>query len=74
MSTLLVASLYNLGTDRIHNAVSKNLVYFYALSHCRGCVFIELLPSNGCLYQSSCHHIINETEQNIETMDINHVT
>jgi hypothetical protein len=26
MSTLLVASLYNLGTDRIENAVSKNLL------------------------------------------------
>jgi hypothetical protein len=52
LSTRLVPSLYNLGTDRIENTASKS-----SYIRCCGNVFMESLPSNGSLRQSSCHGI-----------------
>jgi hypothetical protein len=51
LSTRPVFSLYNLGAGRIENARIR----------CCGNVFIELLPSNGWLLQSSCHSIFTVT-------------
>jgi hypothetical protein len=45
----LLSSLYRFGMHYIENTISKDSVCI----RCRGYVFIELLPSNGCLHQSS---------------------
>jgi hypothetical protein len=47
----LVSSLYSLGMDSIEYTTITVLLWLHI--HCRGCVCIELLPSTGCLLQSS---------------------
>jgi hypothetical protein len=51
-----VSQLYSLGKDSIENIVPNSLFYCCARTVAAH-VFIESLPSNGCLHQSSCHNM-----------------
>jgi hypothetical protein len=43
----LECSLYNIGTDRIENTITKNASIVAPRARCRGNLYIEPLPSNG---------------------------